>query len=154
MNKKIIAFFLIIFLSGMVSAFEISKIKFVDQDNNPIPADMFINKMKVKPGMEFSPRLVSQAIKSLYETKKIKDVKSQVVVVDGKYELVFTMTLNVVVEEITFEGNNELDDDDLLEVVEHLTGAPLDMEQLSKDKTAIFELYAKELLPLNCYRRL
>ena len=144
MNKKIISFFLFIALTGMVNAFEISKIKFVDQDNNPIPADMFVNKMKIKAGMEFSPRLLSQAIKSLYETKKVKDINSNVVVVEGRYELIFKMTLNVIVEKIVFEGNNELDDDDLEEVIQHGIGVPLDMEQLSKDKSAIFELYSKE----------
>jgi outer membrane protein insertion porin family len=143
-HKLLLAFITFITFLASAGAFEISKVKFVDQDGNDIPYEMFISRIKIKPGMQFSPKMVSDAIKSIYKTKKIKDVVSDVIVVDGEYHLVFKMVLNVLVSEIAYEGNVELDEDDFVEEVKHLSGVPLDMEQLAKDKAKIFELYSKE----------
>ena len=144
MKQKLLSLIIFLTFIGIGSAFEISKIKFVDQNGNDIPYDMFITRIKIKPGMQFSPKLLSDAIKSIYETKKIKDVAGDVVVVAGEYQLVFKMVLNVIVSEIAYEGNTELDEDHFAEEVQHLEGIPLDMEQLAKDKGKIFELYSKE----------
>ena len=142
--KKISVILLILFLfTGVSQAYEISKIKFIDDKANPIPYAMFINQIDTKPGSQFSQKKLSDDIKRLYETKKIKDVKAKVVVVDGLYELQFTLTLNVVVASIQFEGNVEFDDEDLEEKIEHKIGVPMDMEQLSRDKATIFEEYAE-----------
>jgi outer membrane protein insertion porin family len=143
MKKILLPFIMLMSLIVVTNAFEISKVRFVDQNATEIPYGMFINKIKIKPGMQFSPKLVSDGIKSIYETKKVKDIVGDVIVVDGKYELVFRMTLNVIVTEISFEGNSELDDDDLRSEVKHVIGVPLDMEQLSRDKAKVFELYSK-----------
>ena len=131
-------------LTGFVQGYEISKIRFVDTNGNDVPYDMFINRINIKPGSQFSEKALSDAVKALYETRKIKDVTAEIVVNDKvEYELIFKMTLNVIVTEILYEGNNELDDDDLSEEVGHGIGVPLDMEQIAKDKGKIFELYAK-----------
>ena len=135
---------LFILVAGFVQGYEISKIRFVDPNGNEVPYDMFINRINIKPGSQFSEKALSDAVKALYETRKIKDVTAEVVVNDKvEYELVFKMTLNVIVTKILYEGNNELDDDDLSEEVGHGIGVPLDMEQIAKDKGKIFELYAK-----------
>ncbi|MCM8543112.1 MAG: outer membrane protein assembly factor BamA, partial [Lentisphaeraceae bacterium] len=142
--NKILSFLFILFFTGLLQAYEISKIEFLDNSGNMIPNEMFINRIDIKPGVQFSEKAVSDAIKALYDTRKIKDVSAEVIVNDKvEYVLQFKITLNVIVTKILFEGNNELDDDDLTDEIEHGTGVPLDMEQMSKDKGKIFELYSK-----------
>ena len=132
------------FIAGAVQAYEISKVKFVDNLDNEIPNEMFINRINIKPGSQVSEKAVSDAIKALYDTKKIKDASAEVVVNDKvEYELIFKMTLNVIVTAIRFEGNDQLDDDDLEEEIEHGIGVPLDMEMIAKDKGKVFEKYLK-----------
>ena len=143
--KLSLAFTFLMLMAGAVQAYEISKIKFMDNLENEIPNEMFINRINIKPGSQFSEKAVSDAIKALYDTKKIKDVSAEVVVNDKvEYELIFKMTLNVIVTAIRFEGNDQLDDDDLEEEVEHGIGVPLDMERIAKDKGKIFEKYSKD----------
>lgn len=142
--NKILSFLFILLFTGSLQAYEISKIKFVDNSGNEIPNEMFINRIDIKPGTQFSEKAVSDAIKALYDTRKIKDVAAEVIVDDKvQYILQFKMTLNVIVTKISFSGNVELDDDDLIDEMEHGIGVPLDMEQMAKDKGKIFELYSK-----------
>ena len=144
-KTKIFTLLFILIFSGFVQAYEISKIRFEDNDGNAIPNEMFINRISIKPGTQFSEKAVSDAIKALYDTRKIKDVSAEVVVNDKvEYELVFKMQLNVIVTKVSFEGNEQLDDDDLGEEIEHGIGVPLDMEQMAKDKAKIFEAYSKD----------
>ncbi|MCH2206668.1 MAG: outer membrane protein assembly factor BamA [Lentisphaerales bacterium] len=143
MKKISFVLFILFLFTSLTQAYEISRIQFVDDKLNPIPTAMFINQIDTKPGSQFSQKKLSDDIKRLYETKKIKDLKAKVVVVEGLYELVFTLTLNVIVAEIAFEGNNEVSEGKLEDQVEHQIGIPMDMEQLSKDKAKIFETYAE-----------
>ena len=133
------------FIAVAAQAYEISKIKFMDNLGNEIPNEMFINRINLKPGSKFSEKAVSDAVKALYETKKVKDVIAELVVNDKvEHELVFKMTLNVIVAAFRFEGNEQLDDDDLEDELEHPLGVPLDMELIAKDKGKIFEKYSKD----------
>lgn len=69
-------------LAGFVQGYEISKIRFVDTNGNDVPYDMFINRINIKPGSQFSEKALSDAVKALYETRKIKDVTAEIVVND------------------------------------------------------------------------
>ncbi|MCM8529648.1 MAG: outer membrane protein assembly factor BamA [Lentisphaeraceae bacterium] len=142
--KKLSLIIIFIFLFTSLShAYKISEVKFVDDKSNVIPVQMFSNYIGIKSGTEFSQKKLSDDIKRLYETKKVKDVKGKVIVVEGEYQLIFTLTLNVIVAEIGFEGNNEISEGKLKDQVEHPLGVPMDMEQLAKDKAKIFETYAE-----------
>ena len=136
--------FLVFFmaLSSLVSGYEISKIRFVDRNGNPIPYKSFIYSIILKPGMEFSPKILSDDIKRLYETKMIKDTEARVLLEKGEYVLEFKMTLNVMVAAIKFRGNKEFSDSKLADDVKHPIGTLLDMEALAKDKAKIYEKYA------------
>ena len=45
--------FILLLFTSLIQAYEISKIQFVDDKLNPIPATMFINQIDTKPGSQF-----------------------------------------------------------------------------------------------------
>jgi outer membrane protein insertion porin family len=143
MNKFAVFLVFLFMLSGLAQAYEIARVTFVDNKGTPIPAAMFINQIDIKPGSEFSQKKISDDIKRLYDTRKVKDVNAKIAVVEGEYELTFTLTLNVIVAEIVFRGNNEISDGKLEDQIEHQLQIPMDMEQVAKDKAKIFEKYAE-----------
>ncbi|MCM8537938.1 MAG: outer membrane protein assembly factor BamA [Lentisphaeraceae bacterium] len=143
MKKLSLTIIFIFLLTSLAHAYKISEVKFVDDKANVIPVQMFSNYIGLKGGSEFTQKKLSDDIKRLYETKKVKDVKGKVIVVEGEYQLIFTLTLNVIVAEIGFEGNNAISEGKLEDQVEHPIGVPMDMEQLAKDKAKIFETYAE-----------
>ena len=80
--NKILSFLFILFFTGLLQAYEISKIEFLDNSGDMIPNEMFISRIDIKPGVQFSEKAVSDAIKALYDTRKIKDVSAEVIATD------------------------------------------------------------------------
>jgi outer membrane protein insertion porin family len=102
--------------------------------------------VRVREGQPYSRVLVDQSIRSLYATGLFGFID---VLVDPKYEgegvgLLLVVVPNYKIQEISFEGNEEIKNRRLRKEIESREGRPLDEVRINRDAKALFAYYERK----------
>lgn len=104
-----------------------------------------INNLNLKNGALFNPSSVSNGIKYLYKTNMYKDIK--VLVKEVGFDSVIVkvrVTENPRVDTVKVEGNDEIDDDDIIDTVTVKSGLFLGEYVINESKRLITDMYEDE----------
>lgn len=109
------------------------------EGNQRIEAGTIRSYMLVQPGDPFDPTRLDNSLKTLYATGLFQDVRLERV---GD-TLVVHVVENPIVNRVAFEGNHELDDDQLRPVVQLRASAVFTPALAESDKQRILDAYAE-----------
>lgn len=84
------------------------------EGNQRVEADAVLAYMQVSPGQQATPDRIDQSIKALFQTGLFSDVR----IFRRGASLVVQVEENPIVNRVTFEGNDELDDETLAKEIE------------------------------------
>jgi outer membrane protein insertion porin family len=105
--------------------------------NQRIEADTIRAYAGIEPGVPVSPEQVNLAVRNLFDTGLFEDV--QVAPEAGR--LVITVVENPTINQIAFEGNDELDDDALTEAIQLRPRLAYSVAAAEADAQRIIEAY-------------
>ncbi len=108
------------------------------EGNQRIESGTIESYMLLVPGDQFSPDRMDRSLKTLYATGLFSDVNLRR---DGD-TLVVHVTENPVVNQVAFEGNHRLDDNQLRAVVQLAPRAVFTPQAADSDRQRILDLYA------------
>ena len=97
-----------------------------------------------RQGMKFDVSRVGRDIKSLHQLGLFSDVNATVIAEGDGVVVTFNVTEKAAVGEIKYEGNDEIDEDDLKEVVNVEPNGPLDIPVIHKNVQKIRDLYSEK----------
>ena len=106
-----------------------------------IEKEAIFEKLSVKKGDSFYPARSKAILNSLYALKLFDFIKLEVVSEKEKNTLVISVKERPIIEKIEFEGNQELDNSKLKEVVKSKEFNLLDVASIKKDVTALLKYY-------------
>ena len=110
------------------------------QGNNRVTNDTILSYSNVAQGDKFSPDLVKQIIKNLYETKYFDDISVSL----NFNDLVINVSEKPIISEILITDNNIIEDDDILEALEDVgitKTRPYDKNIFDKIEQELIRLY-------------
>ena len=97
---------LLFFCSSLGYSARINEIIIQSSADTFVPNDLVLAHLILRTGEEFSPEKLSEAIKTLYATKKLDDIEATVIPIsDDLVNILFVVTPRPTVDEITFDGN-------------------------------------------------
>jgi len=138
-------------LSGCIvaSAAIIEAINLEIYGTQSINPDAALAHIALKEGMEFSPLLVDQSVRSLYASGAYDFVEARVQVdPDGeKLRLIFVLVTKYRVQSATFEGNNRIKTSKLQKKVKTHVGDLLSEADVKIDAETLTQYYEKEGFP-------
>jgi len=130
--------FFIIFICS--SAFG-QKIKSIEVEGNQrIEKSTVIAYMAINKGDEYSQYYVAKSIKSLFETGLFADVKIK----QNKSKLTVTVVENPIINKIAFEGNKEVDDEDLEKEIKLKSRLVYNRTKVQQDAKRVLDIYRRE----------
>jgi outer membrane protein insertion porin family len=100
--------------------------------------------IRLKPGDAYTDEAVAEAVKNLFATKEFADIQALKEVQGRSVVLTFVVKENTKVEEVKFEGNKHVDDEDLAAATTVKGGVFLRPALLRNDHTAIEEIYREK----------
>ncbi len=114
--------------------------------NRRVGSDDIRANIGTRVGMSFEPARAARDIRSLYTLGFFSDVKvSLTEAEDGAGVILdFEVVEKGAVNEIKLEGNDELDEEDIMEVVDIELNTPLDIPTIHKNIQKIRDLYLEE----------
>jgi outer membrane protein insertion porin family len=89
------------------------------EGNKRIETSTILAKIKTKEGDVFSPSVVREDIKVLYQLGHFEDVQVRTEGFENGLKVIFSVKEKPLIREITFEGNNEYSSDKLKEGLTH-----------------------------------
>jgi outer membrane protein insertion porin family len=105
--------------------------------------DIRVN-ISTRPGMRFDAARISRDIRSLYRLGFFSDVVVSVREVEEGVVLVYEVVEKPAVNEVSFEGNDELDEEDIEEVIDVEANKPLDVPTIHRNVQKIRDLYSEK----------
>lgn len=97
-----------------------------------------------KLGEPFAPEVLAQDVRELWASNFFDDIEVDVEVRDGKAELRFVVREKPSVSKIEFEGNNELETEDIEEAIEIKKDTILNPAALGRSVQKIRDMYAEK----------
>jgi len=108
----------------------------------PAPEELVRANMSSAPGTVFSPRLLSEDIKRLYQTGNFEDIRTEVTESPGDKVVITVVVIpKRAVRKIIIEGNHKIKTKRLRGLLEHKEGTPLSETQVAADTNAIRKRY-------------
>jgi outer membrane protein insertion porin family len=102
-------------------------------------------RIRVSPGDELSPRTLSNTIRSIYELGFFDDIRVEAEVSEtGGLDLTFIVQEKPSIASVAFEGNEKVDDDDIIEEIDVVAGLILDEAQVRAAAREIEGLYREK----------
>ncbi|MBK9188364.1 MAG: outer membrane protein assembly factor BamA [Phycisphaerales bacterium] len=99
----------------------------------PDLATLARNQLRLREGTPFSKSLVSEDVSRLNRLGRFMRVESRVQLLgDGSVDVFYRLAVQRVVEDIQTVGNKKVSDQDLLKMVDVLTGTPVDLTQIDR----------------------
>jgi outer membrane protein insertion porin family len=95
------------------AADEVTVVLIEVQGNRRIEAATILAKIKTREGNAFSPALIKEDIKSLYQLGHFEDVQVKTEGFENGLKVIFVVKEKPLIREISFEGNDEIDSEDL-----------------------------------------
>ena len=112
--------------------------------NRRVEAEAVRRNIRQKVGEPLSYDQVSRDLRAIYALGFFDDVQVDATEEGGKLVLTFIVDEKPSVAQVTFEGNDELDDDEIKEVVNIRTFSVLDVSKIKANEQKIKELYAEK----------
>lgn len=112
--------------------------------NRRVETEAIRRNIRQREGELLSLDQVSRDIRAIYALGFFNDVQADLVERDGDTVLIYRVTEKPSVLRIVFEGNDEIDDDDIKEVVNLRPFQQLDVNAINANKEKIEELYAEK----------
>lgn len=103
-----------------------------------------LSKIKTRVGDKLNPADLSEDLKRVWQTEFFKDVRVEIEKVEGGVQVVFVVVEKPSIKEVKYEGNNELSNDDLKEVVDVKPNTILNVSQLKKNVEKIKDKYVEK----------
>lgn len=109
-----------------------------------IEEEAILEKIGVRRGMVLDNHLLHKDLQKIYGLKYFESVEAHHEVYKGQQTLVFKVVEKPIVSEIVFEGNSEIDDDDLKAKIKTKSFNILDVNTIKSDVTALQGLYEEK----------
>ena len=120
-----------------ISSIRITGIKKVEKE-------AILEKISARVGMNLDNYLLKSDIEKIYGMKFFEHVEAYQRKESGKMVLEFAVREKPIISKIIFEGNDEVDDDDLKEVLKTREFAILDVNTIKADVQAMQKLYEEK----------
>jgi outer membrane protein insertion porin family len=120
------------------AAAEAVKVTFIEvQGNKRIETATILAKIKTREGETFSPAQIKEDIRALYQLGHFEDVQVKTEGFENGIKVIFSVKEKPLIREITFEGNNEKDSDDLKKDLTILTRTAFNMQLIQENAEKI-----------------
>ncbi len=154
MNKYL--FWLLIFLISFGSSsafsqeiigpirefFRVDSIEF--QGNRKVEAEAIAEKLSTRAEMMLDNYLLRKDLSRIYEMKYFEEVEAYHKIKNGKNILLFKLKEKPIISKVSFEGNDEINDDDLKEQVKTKEFNILDISTLKNDVLLLQKHYEEK----------
>ncbi len=124
-------------ISGLSDRDDFPELRIVG--NQRIESSAIINYMDLSPGVVLTPRVLDQALKSLYATGLFSNVD---MIREGDI-LVVTVQENPIINELVFEGNSDVSDENLDAEVQLRPRVVYTRSKVQADTQRILEIYRR-----------
>ena len=114
------------------------------QGNRKVEVEAITEKLGTKPEMMLDNYLLRKDLSRIYEMKYFEEVEAYHKQSGGKNILLFKVKEKPIVSKITFEGNDEINDDDLKEQVKSKEFNILDISTLKNDVLLLQKHYEEK----------
>lgn len=114
------------------------------EGNKFIEEDVIRLRLATQKGDIYDPGKANQDLKRIFDLGYFEDVQVALEDVPGGKRIIFIVSEKPRIGAIDVEGNDELDEDDITEVMTTKTGSVLNLSILSEDLNRIRELYRQE----------
>ena len=114
------------------------------EGNHTLDKEVVLLRLRTAKGDKFSPATVNQDIKTVYDLGYFEDVMAKVEDVPGGKKITYVVEEKPRIQAISVEGNDKLDDDDILDHISSKTGALVNPKVLKDDLGLIRALYRKD----------
>ncbi len=133
------ALILLLVLSFAFSgAAEDAKITLIEvQGNKRIETATILAKIKTREGEPFSPTLIREDIKTLYELGHFEDVQVKTEGFENGLKVIFVVKEKPLIREVLFEGNDELSTEKLKEGLTLLPRTALNLQTINENAVKI-----------------
>ncbi len=111
----------------------------VVRGNRRIEAETILAYMDLRPGQSVTAEDLNRAVRRLFDTGLFQDVQ----IVPGEGQLVVEVVENPSINEIAFEGNDVLGDEDLQQIISLRSRLPFTVSAAEADAQAILEVYRR-----------
>ncbi len=138
-------FFVSVPINALVSAEEMPLIKLLEiKGNKKIEKETIQAKIKSNIGTPFSQKTVQRDIKALYSLGYFDDVRVEIESFEGGIKLIFILKEKPIIISIDFQGNEELETDELKETITITPGAIASHSLIMDNVEKIISFYQSE----------
>ena len=109
-----------------------------------VEPEAILNKVAVRRGMVVDNYLIRKDIQRIYQMKHFKLVEVHHRVRKGKNILIFKVQEKPIIDKIIIEGNNEIDQDDIMEQLKTKAFNILDINTLKNDVVTLQKFYEEK----------
>ena len=114
------------------------------QGSKKVEKEALLEKIASRKGIMLDNYLLRKDIQKIYSLKYFEWVESHHKVVKGKNILIFRVKEKPIVTKIVFEGNDEVDEDDLISQLKTKEFSILDVNTIKLDLTALQKFYEEK----------
>lgn len=114
------------------------------QGNRHVSEEKIRRIVRLVPGDPYSAQAVSEAVRALFATKELSDVQAFREAAGNEVVLRFVVSEYTRVDDVRFEGNKRVEDEDLVKATSVKQGTFVRPSLLRKDHQAIEDLYREK----------
>lgn len=114
------------------------------QGNRKVEAEAVTEKLSTRPEMMLDNYLLRKDLSRIYDMKYFEEVEAYHKIKDGKNILLFKVQEKPIISKITFEGNDEINDDNLKEQIKTKEFNILDISTLKNDVLLLQKHYEEK----------
>ncbi len=130
------------FCAVQLGAAQIADIKFEQTGADKLSERQLLYNMKLRPGAEYSARILDDDIKRLYATGNFADITAKTEnASDGKVNLTFKIRLQPRIAKLVIDGNAKLDTKDIENTISLAEDSILNNAKLRESLDAVRKLY-------------
>jgi outer membrane protein insertion porin family len=122
--------------------FRVDSIEF--QGNRKVESEAIAEKLSTRTEMMLDNYLLRKDLSRIYEMKYFEEVEAYHKIKDGKNILLFKLKEKPIISKVSFEGNDEINDDDLKEQVKTKEFNILDVSTLKNDVLLLQKHYEEK----------
>ena len=122
--------------------FRVDSVEF--QGNRKVESEAIAEKLSTRPEMMLDNYLLRKDLSRIYEMKYFEEVEAYHKTKDGKNILLFKLKEKPIISKVSFEGNDEINDDDLKEQVKTKEFNILDVSTLKNDVLLLQKHYEEK----------
>lgn len=128
--------------AAVLSGAEVASVDFVQDGKDPIPTDLLMVSLRLRPGMEFNTAYMDEDLKNLYKTGKISDAVSEFrTLEDGRIAITYKIKPSPVISVFKLEGNKKFSTKDLQSCLLIADGDRLSSKALSQSVENLRKFY-------------